>query len=49
MDPDRFDTLVQTLGHAATRRRALTGLLAGVVVPLLPGLAADRRKARSVA
>jgi hypothetical protein len=39
MDPQRFDSLVQTLSTAASRRRALAALLTGLATPLLPGLA----------
>ena len=39
---------VQTLGTAASRRRALAALLTGVVAPLVPGIAAeaDRKKGK---
>jgi hypothetical protein len=40
MDPRRFDTLVQTLSAAASRRRALAVILAGLAAPRLAGLAA---------
>jgi hypothetical protein len=43
MDPGQFDTLVRSLGHAATRRGALAALLAGLVGPLVPDLAGAKR------
>jgi hypothetical protein len=43
MDPQRFDALVQTLGMAASRRRALAALLTGLVAPLLPDLGEAKR------
>ena len=50
MDPQRFDSLVQTLSTAASRRRALAALLTGLVTPLLPGLAeADGGRAKDAA
>lgn len=44
MDETRFDALARTLAGVATRRSTLTGLLAGLAVPLLPGAATDAKK-----
>ena len=44
MEDARFDSLARTLSGPNTRRGTLTGLLAGLAVPLLPGAATEAKK-----
>jgi hypothetical protein len=44
MDPRRFDSLVRTLGTAASRRRALAALLASLAAPLIPALDGEAKR-----
>lgn len=41
MDPDRFDTLARKVATGTSRRRVVTGIVAGLAAPRLPGLAGD--------
>lgn len=43
MDPSQFDRLVRALGRPASRRTAVTALLASAAAHLLPGAAAAKR------
>jgi hypothetical protein len=50
MDGSRFDQIARMLAATGIQRRALAGLLGGVLIPLFPGVStgAKRRRGQAV-